>query len=54
MKIILQILLLFSSVKSFCLGPRFRDYGLCLTTPLISSRTPFLIWTIHSIKVLMM
>lgn len=40
MKIILQILLLFSSVKSFCLGPRFRDYGFCLTTPLISSRTP--------------
>lgn len=41
MKIILQILLLFSSVKSFCLGPRFRDYGFCLTTPIITSRTPF-------------
>ena len=39
MKIILQILLLFSTVKSFCLGPRFRDYDFCLTTPLISSRT---------------
>ena len=39
MKIILQILLLFSSAKSFCLVPKFRDFGLCLTTPLISSRT---------------
>lgn len=46
MKIILQLLqlllqlLLFSSVKSFCLGPRFRDYGLCLSTPLFTTRRP--------------
>lgn len=45
MKIILQLLqlllqlLLFSTVKSFSIVPRFREYGFCLTTPIMASRT---------------
>ena len=42
MKIILPLLLLFSSANSFSLVPKFRDYGFCLTTPIMSCRTPIL------------
>ena len=42
MNIILPLLLLFSSANSFSLVPKFRDYGFCLTTPIMSCRTPIL------------